>query len=219
MNREFSFALWWINLNYIFLPVYIRVILLLTFVRLLPLFSGHYRLNYDLYWRQSLITLYYSHYSGKHPCHRWDLPMTVKKIPSLCVASLDIVGTDTDWHLFFIHLALKLFSLAQTDKGPVSCQPWFLSTTWSECFLGLFPSHVDTGHSNKTDYSSSFHKSNTCTHSIFELHLLYPHAWGDTHSASGADGRMTARQNKEKEQGPVHVQLIYCCGRVLITFS
>ncbi len=34
-------------------------------------------------------------------------------------------------------------------------------------------------------------------------------ATGDTHSASRGDGRTTARQNKEKEQGHAHVQLIY----------
>lgn len=127
----------------------------------------------------------------------------------------EIISIGTGRHSFCLFLCSRL-------RHHFSCQSWILRMTG---FIGLFLSHIDTVHTNTgADYRSSFHKWSTCTHVLYMCSICSPVLsavlWpcclsltatgGHTHPAIRGNGRTTARQNKEKEKGHVHIQLIYC---------
>lgn len=183
------------------------------------------------YWRLPLISLYYSHYSQANT------PViggTVKRILSLCVALVHTVGLDIlapfahpscfwnyfHWHretqflfasLLFI-VILSPFLMSAMVFGYDEMLP--LLTYRYKHIPALTIDHPSTGRAHVYMYYIYIY--------IYVLHLFsssvssfmtplsHHYIGGGGHSASRGDGRTTARQNKEKEKGHVHVRLIYC---------
>lgn len=183
------------------------------------------------YWRLPLISLYYSHYSQANT------PViggTVKRILSLCVASVHTADLDIlapfahpscfwnyfHWHretqflfasLLFIFI-LSSFLMSAVVFGHDEMLP-LLTYRYNthKHILVLTIDHPSTGRAHVYMYYMYVLHLFSSSVSSFMTPLSQSHHYmGGTHWASRGDGRTTARQNKEKEQGHVHVWLIYC---------
>lgn len=124
------------------------------------------------YWSLSLISLYYSHYSQANTPATGGTSPTPSRGSFHCVWHQFICRYR---HLLFIHLGLKLFSLAQTQFlfGFSCSHPFSVSHvslgfwTWSTYFLGLFLSHIDSTYKHILVLIIDYPFASTCTHALY----------------------------------------------------
>lgn len=169
---------------------FLFLFLLLTFVSVhslpLCLFQGHYRLN--CYLLETVFNQFVL-----QPLQSANTPVIGGTSPTLRRGSSHrvwlrfILQVQTYWHLLFIHLihlAQTLFLHRQTVSICFFVHIFILSpflkarhVTWSECFLGLFLSHIDSVHTQThpaSDCRLSFQEPHSCPHVLYMGSICFP---------------------------------------------